>query len=381
MKRLKAEFHISTPCFLGGEDNRNVELRVPSIKGALRFWWRALSYAEYGGNIAQWSKKEKELFGSSDSDQGQSKFLMRLVLNSEPDRYTLRQGTVLKHGNKVVDEGVRYLGYGLMEAFGQKKGTLLRSCLSELDFSLHFLARNSDVLKEIVPALKVLGLLGSVGSRSRKGFGSLTLTCLAGDDISPWSNPANKEEYTNSLQTLLRSQANWSEEPQISAFSHQSRIDCLMEGSDSLQLMNDYGEAMVRYRSWKKEQRFKNDHDWFKEIGSVESDFHPKRAVFGLPHNYFSPPLDHAEVKPENYERRASPLFFHVHRYSKDRYAGIALLMRAQFLPRKERIKAKGRSVPANPDWAVLTSFLDNKKYFANRSALWPSQRVKGTAE
>ena len=58
-----AEFEIEvvTPMFLGGADPTKAELRVPSIKAAMRFWWRAL----YDGNdIENMAKKEAEIFGS-----------------------------------------------------------------------------------------------------------------------------------------------------------------------------------------------------------------------------------------------------------------------------------------------------------------------------
>lgn len=44
-KRIKNEFEIEaiTPMFLAGADPHSAELRVPSVKGALRFWWRATS--------------------------------------------------------------------------------------------------------------------------------------------------------------------------------------------------------------------------------------------------------------------------------------------------------------------------------------------------
>ena len=45
MKTLEARFKICTPMFLGGAEPQHTEgLRTASIKGALRFWWRALNW-------------------------------------------------------------------------------------------------------------------------------------------------------------------------------------------------------------------------------------------------------------------------------------------------------------------------------------------------
>lgn len=92
-------------------------------------------------------------------------------------------------------------------------------------------------------------------------------------------------------------------------------------------------------------------------------DFHPRRAVFGLPHNYGK----HKAVGPASHDRRASPLLFHVHE-TGSRYVGVAVLLRSRFLPNGERIRAGRASVPARPDWNVLTDFLDANK----RRTIWP---------
>jgi len=47
MQEIKATYKIVTPMFLGGADHEE-EIRVPSIKGALRFWWRALAWGAIG---------------------------------------------------------------------------------------------------------------------------------------------------------------------------------------------------------------------------------------------------------------------------------------------------------------------------------------------
>ena len=43
MQSITFECEVITPMFLAGADGVTPELRPPSIKGALRFWWRALN--------------------------------------------------------------------------------------------------------------------------------------------------------------------------------------------------------------------------------------------------------------------------------------------------------------------------------------------------
>jgi hypothetical protein len=42
---IEASFRIVTPMFIGGADQTPADgIRPPSVKGALRFWWRALNW-------------------------------------------------------------------------------------------------------------------------------------------------------------------------------------------------------------------------------------------------------------------------------------------------------------------------------------------------
>ena len=330
MKRIKAKFEVVTPCFLGGANHeKEAELRLPSIKGSLRFWWRALNYAQIAqkknnGLIASLREKEGKLFGTSDpgKDKGQSSLIMRLNAESQKP-LEIKAGEVLSDKpGKVVGIGARYLGYGVMEAFASKKqgtqaGELTRPCLkAPFEFTLQIGAREQKHLDEILPALKLLGLLGGLGSKSRKGYGSLNLMELKSDGIDAWQKPTNEDNYKKQLSDLLIGYDK--EEPEISAFSSESRI-CLTQfkGKTGMEVINSYGQEMQDYRKDKK-----------------------GKAVFGLP-------LKGERLR--NHERRASPLFFHVHKIGNE-YVGVALLLRSQFLPESERISA---------NWSMLTDFLN----------------------
>ncbi len=346
MKRIKAKFEVVTPCFLGGANHEEeAELRLPSIKGVLRFWWRALNYARIAQTkqkknndiIASLREKEGKLFGTSDpgKDQGQSSLIMRLSAGSQKPS-EIKAGEVLcdKPG-KVVGIGARYLGYGVMEAFASKKqgtqaGELTRPCLkAPFEFTLQIGAKNQEHLEDVLPALKLLGLLGGLGSKSRKGYGSLNLMELKVSGVDTWQKPANENQYKNQLSDLLKPTLDYGKEPEISAFYFQTRI-CLtkFKHQTSMEVINSYGREMQDYRRGKK-----------------------GKEVFGLPQG---------KVKPEEHERRASPLFFHVHKIGSE-FVGVALLLQSRFLPKGERISAK---------WEMLMDFL-NKICDKNKS-IWP---------
>ncbi|MEM4203918.1 MAG: type III-B CRISPR module RAMP protein Cmr1, partial [Candidatus Methanomethylicaceae archaeon] len=63
----RVEVLTVTPVFLAGADPRtSVELRSPSFRGALRFWFRALLGGVLGDNPEEIFKREREVFGSTD---------------------------------------------------------------------------------------------------------------------------------------------------------------------------------------------------------------------------------------------------------------------------------------------------------------------------
>ena len=382
MKHIEARFRAVTPCFAGSGEG-NAELRLPSIKGVLRFWWRAYAYAAFidesdGNRTVRWMRRsEDDLFGSSET--GQSRLAMRLDVTTGPR--VLGKGEVLQDddGGKV-GAGGRYLGYGVLEAFPNKRrgtqaGELIRPCLAApFEFVLRLGAKDAVPLRRVEPALRLLGLAGGLGARARKGYGSLNLISLQGDGVEDWRPPGTIDDYRDQLTSLLGTMAACDREPEISALSSGARVELMFEDIRSpMEVLDEYGKAMIRYRSWGRKGKilnnepsrclFPEDHGWMKGEETAR-DFHPRRAVFGLPHNYGKG----MEVKPQNHGRRASPLLFHVHQFG-GRYAGIALLLRSRFLPEGEKIVARDRAVPANPDWTVLTNFLDEN----GKRRIWPN--------
>jgi CRISPR-associated protein Cmr1 len=402
--RITATFEVVTPLFLGGADPAiTVELRSPSIKGALRFWWRALAWGRHGGDLNAIQREEQEIFGAagqegtaSNGATGQASFILRVPpINGLK---IISKGDVRLDGaNVTVGSGMRYFGYGLMAAFGRNQGQLARPCLSApFQFSIELVSRH-PFADSLIDALKVMGLLGGLGSRSRRGYGSLSLFSLAGD-VETWASPKTKADYANQLKTLLRHEPINSTEPPYSAFSGLSRVAVATEGSEPLALLDGVGRQMQRYRSWghngkvdgeDSERNFQDDHDWFKSKTHFNSA-HPRRAIFGLPHNYSQT----LSVLSQTADRRASPLLVHIHKLTSQKYIAVLSIIRANFLPEHDKVWIRQHSpkrpdgdpnkIPADQlreprlDWTVLNGFIDgtNKKtrqpYFPNAMQILP---------
>lgn len=382
MERIEAQLRVVTPLFAGGAEPANTaEVRASAIKGMLRFWWRALAWSRHGGYLEAIRGEEADRFGST---EGASPF--RLYVDDTGLPSPMSVGKV--HTELKERPAARYLGYGLMQPFFNKKknieaGTLWRPCFGPDGTFTIQLVSPAGIPGDVLDALKVWGLLGGLGSRTRRGYGSLALEEIRKEGETLWSAPRTVDDYLDILRELLKPAMDAKTEPEYSAFSHLTRLDMLMTGKDALDTLDEVGTKMVRYRSWGKdqklpggeqaEQNFLDDHEWF--FGKPpKPGFHPRRAVFGLPHNYFSPNAKpkSKEVKGADHDRRASPLFIHVHKLGDDNYIAMALILRSRFLPKDEKIQAGGEPVEANPDWQVLEQFLEGLEGHRNNKGTTP---------
>ena len=143
--------------------------------------------------------------------------------------------------------------------------------------------------------------------------------------------------------------------PEFTALSINTRHVLLASNEEQpLKLLDLIGRELVRFRSWghdgmilgteRSEGLFRNDHDLMK--GAVRTT-HPLRIAFGLPHNYGKRPKD--RVSPSRFDRRASPLFIHIHECDR-RPVAVLSFVPARFLPAGEScISVGGKSVPLGP--------------------------------
>jgi CRISPR-associated protein Cmr1 len=168
-----AVLHLETvtPLFLGGADPRGEpELRAASFRGALRFWLRALLGGMIGDkNLDALHQAEATVFGSTDS--GASPVVMRVAGNVQQDPYR-----PLLHNS-------------------QKSFTFNGIKPSET-FSLELVPRRpyTSVSRIVLFTIALWFLLGGVGKRSRRGFGTLRLQ--KAEDFPPFT----PEDYQNAAK-------------------------------------------------------------------------------------------------------------------------------------------------------------------------------------
>lgn len=340
---IEATYRVVTPCFCGGA-NQQPEFRLPSFKGVLRFWWRALAWTRHNGDLRAVQQHEDAIFGSAAN--GQSRVQVRLV--SHAMRPVVPVGRVLTiNGGAVVGEGARYLGYGLMHAYasgktGVRAGELTRACIeSPFELTIQFRCRglSPPQVDALTDAVASVGLLGGIGARSRRGYGSLSLRSIDVDGERRWSVPRSLEELGAAIGGL-RQPSGLTGLPEYTALSGRTR-HVLLDGGDiaPMALLDLVGAELVRFRSSGREgkvlggranaeHRFKADH--LMLVNGRPGDAHPQRVAFGLPLNFGKPA--HLQVRPTDRDRRASPLLIHIGECC-DQPVAVVSVLPAQFLP------------------------------------------------
>ena len=190
---------ITTPVFNGGHDpvhEDGTAIRVPSILGAMRFWFRALAGAHVGPDLAALRYWEGRVFGHASSGDGAERddaasaiqwripSQPRIVApGSAPDWLPSHTKT---GGAQRSDKWIVYLlGQGLGNL---KDCTLTRPYVpAGQDFDLKFRLRRDDpvALGLALTALWLTCAYGGVGARTRRGFGGLKIDGIDWAGLQP----------------------------------------------------------------------------------------------------------------------------------------------------------------------------------------------------
>ena len=152
MNSIKFTCEVVTPMFLAGADGEKPELRPPSIKGAMRFWWRAM-HGYY--TLSQLRQEEARIFGGGGEDARRSNVVIK---TTHPEWDGDFKPCLLPHKN-----------LGSTKAFNPKIPQSF-----EITLSLNRLSDGFDISK-LEGLFVITCVLGGLGKRSRRGFGSVKI--------------------------------------------------------------------------------------------------------------------------------------------------------------------------------------------------------------
>lgn len=215
---LQFEVEFITPCFLGGADG-NAEIRTAPFKNLFRRWWRIAN-----GNLSPeelW-KRESRLFGSTENDPD-------VVASNKNKRPSEREPEVFgksKVGLCIVNQKIKYqndqrlrfpkhkithpevnrpmyfetyLGMGPIFWNKEKKCSEYKylPILENSSISMRLNVPKSE-RSNFITILSLIHHYGTIGSRSRNGWGSLAIKDLLCDRVE------TKLKSINEMENLVK---------------------------------------------------------------------------------------------------------------------------------------------------------------------------------
>ena len=172
MKTQGFKLELITPCFCGGaEPDRQAEIRAPSIRGQLRWWFRTLGGFKSLSNESV-TKQEAGIFGSIHGDQGNAS---RLIVRVKSEASGGLVSTLVKDTDGMDARVGTDRGYLLFPLRNNPKAVFDQPALPK--FELHILWRGDPAIwNEIQALITVFGNLGALGFRSRRAMGVLAMS-------------------------------------------------------------------------------------------------------------------------------------------------------------------------------------------------------------
>jgi CRISPR type III-B/RAMP module RAMP protein Cmr1 len=158
---------LLTPLIMAGADQSKAELRASSIKGTLRWWWRALQATN---DIELLRRRELELFGGVFGEGGTKQYKSQVVLSVRWES-TVPTSSSLTSKGALFSDAIKYLAYG---ATGDNQSASRQAFLPGEAFILQVKTPEAD--SSVEEALQIMLTYGGFGLKAKNGFGQVHCT-------------------------------------------------------------------------------------------------------------------------------------------------------------------------------------------------------------
>jgi CRISPR-associated protein Cmr1 len=365
---------VTTPVFNGGADPAGKEgfrpdpesgIRVASIRGAMRFWFRALAGCLTGPDIGLLASLEQRVFGSTENTSP-----VRLRIPAQP-------GIVLPSGrHKFLQapqaQGGRWIIYLMGQGLGDLRNrAVLRPYVEpgqEFELKIGFRhPRGGD--PDAAAAVENLALAslwltcayGGIGARVRRGFGGLRITGADGPLPGPWASPGavvtpGLDHYENltclwpqgpagsCMRSLILlagrpfSPSAWADVPGFPVLS-KTHAPAMTSGGDAFlsweATLAHAGEQLRHFRANRENRsgRYQpsiETREWTQVIHGPSDDY--TVGALGLPVVYRDSTVNADRADSDRPLRRASPLWLRAVGSQRD-WRVLSFAFRAEFLP------------------------------------------------
>ncbi|MBT1247060.1 MULTISPECIES: type III-B CRISPR module RAMP protein Cmr1 [unclassified Thermosipho (in: thermotogales)] len=179
-ENLNFKCMVVTPMLCYGADKKyGLEIRAQSLKGVMRFWWRALN-----GHLSidTLRKKEANIFGGVGKDDGKSKFSIKIVGVNGKTEYEY----VLPH--KKTFKRKAFIPYE-----------------TSFNVEMKFWKKDEELVTTIKDLFILISILGGVGRRTRRGFGSFKIIEINGENFD-YEKYVDLEKMANLMNKISKSE-------------------------------------------------------------------------------------------------------------------------------------------------------------------------------
>jgi CRISPR-associated protein Cmr6 len=400
-KVFETELDLITPAFLAGANQfepsapEDCDLRPATLRGLLRWWWRTLhvGYVDVPGL----GKLEATIWG--DTAVGGGIRIEVIPTHAQKgqkfdfkDRFDPKENFKCEHDlasrpNKKTTQGLFYAAYGMDDTRGEKQRHFLdtgstwrlRVTAQQTRFfanrddagkpdqrSQGILIPAADVLRQAEAAIWLLANYGAVGSKSRKGFGSLQ---MVSNQIAQLSLPKCKE-IADQLRCHLGLPTTFEvDRAQSSNLEQALTTEIQLPWNDPWKAMDEIGFAYQSYAQAKA-------HEWDKVALGLPRKIHgprddkamPNQTEWRLPQWLDFPndfPYRDSKTLPKDV-RHSSPIHIHVARNPDGKLVVRVVAFLSRHLPDLEKSRT------------TLQDFLDHfSNALRNRVTASPSSPVR----
>lgn len=359
-KSFSVHLKLITPMFGGGYEPREVDpvciIRSASIRGHLRFWWRALYGGQYS-SAEELYREESKLWGAAAEDKPDSLGPGKVRVQVENVNWSQQKKTVnhrdLKPRNSPAKVGpeAQYLLYTFQKQ--KKEGTPEAQGYDGVSFVLRIMldhSLSSEQCKQVENTIKAWIALGGIGARTRRGCGSLTVT----QEQSRWLPPPDVNARREWFQQLLPRDVPAG--PCRVSILPNALVVCGKSTNNAIHILHDLGRFWARFRkghvgsmpytpmSGSKWQDYRGALLKFGRQGGNAISL--SKPYFGLPIVYQQfPKADYAPtIEAAETGRMASPVILKPMALANGEVCPLCVVLTVP-LPRKVTIKPPDKTV------------------------------------
>lgn len=229
---------VITPLFGGGYEAGTVDpdmpIRASSIRGHLRFWWRATRGARYD-NVKELRQREGEIWGSMENP---SPVIVEADIQSCGKAYPC---AYYPEGSNSPQFKVNHPPYALFPFQGSRRQDIpATKCIAGISFRLT-ISYPKELSLEVGAALWAWVNFGGIGARTRRGCGALYC-----QDLSPPDRAGIGEWYRQCLKEsgiVPSPPREWPTLPDKILIKDGNGVDALQCWSDVIELLQTFRQG------------------------------------------------------------------------------------------------------------------------------------------